>query len=311
MNPRLFRQAPRAVRGAFRIGALVAALGVAAPGLRAQAGAPDTPPAVVERPLAPAANDTPDVQPSPLHVWVPGHWRWSQGSYAWVTGEWQVPPVPTATWFAPQWVQQGNGFVLREGFWQQPPPVNGASQGGETWASQPPPPPRPETISERPAPNFVWLPGYWDFRDNQFRWVEGRWDVPPRPNVTWIGAHWEARGDRFVLVPGYWRELVVAQPPSTVVPTPPPQPPVTVVQQPAPPPQVVVVGPPPPPRTEVVYSRPSPYHIWVSGYWAWQGNRYVWIGGHWERPPRGRHSWVEPRWEHRGGSYVFIQGHWR
>jgi hypothetical protein len=71
-----------------------------------------------------------------------------------------------------------------------------------------------------------------------------------------------------------------------------------------------VVTAPPPPRHEVVYGRPSPYHIWVDGYWAWRGGRHVWIAGHWELPPRGYRTWISPRWERRGGSYVFIEGHW-
>ena len=67
---------------------------------------------------------------------------------------------------------------------------------------------------------------------------------------------------------------------------------------------------PPPPRTEVVYARPSPYHVWVAGYWAWERGRHVWIAGHWAMPPRGYTRWQEPRWERRGGNYVFIEGHW-
>jgi len=49
----------------------------------------------------------------------------------------------------------------------------------------------------------------------------------------------------------------------------------------------------------------------VSGFWAWDRDRYVWMPGHWARPPRGGAVWVKPRWERRGGTYVFIAGSWR
>lgn len=97
-----------------------------------------------------------------------------------------------------------------------------------------------------------------------------------------------------------------------------------VIQAPPPPERVVVrEGPgasvviikeaPPPPRREVIVERerPSPRHVWVAGYWSWEGRSHVWIPGHWELPPHPHAVWVEPRWERRGEGYVFIQGVWR
>ena len=70
--------------------------------------------------------------------------------------------------------------------------------------------------------------------------------------------------------------------------------------------------PPPPPQPEVVYAQPDPGVVWISGYWAYDGARYVWIGGRWARPPHRRyHAYVQPHWEPRGGNYVYIQGYWR
>src|ERR1043166_4444879 len=76
--------------------------------------APTVPPApIVDRPLAPAVADTPGDQPSPQHVWVPGHWRWHEGAFVWETGHWELPPAADLIWHEPQWEQQGNGYVLR------------------------------------------------------------------------------------------------------------------------------------------------------------------------------------------------------
>jgi len=86
------------------------------------------------------------------------------------------------------------------------------------------------------------------------------------------------------------------------------------VYVPAPPPPnevVLIEAAPPPPREEIIVEQPSPAHLWIRGYWGWQGGRHVWLGGHWELPPRPGVVWVEPRWEHRERGYVFIAGSWR
>jgi hypothetical protein len=310
MSPKLSDFVRRVLPGLVHpAGAAVLVFGLAGPSvvrLHAVEAGPEpvnaaAAPNIVPQPLPPASNDTPDDQPTPAHVWISGHWHWSQGAYAWVSGHWEIPPVPNATWVPPQWEQQGSGYALREGVWQQNAPTAAAAPA-EIASTQPPPPPRPETIPERPSGAYVWIPGYWDYRDNQFRWVDGRWDLPPKPDLTWVPTHWESRDNRYVLVAGFWRENA---------PVPPPAPAPVVMAPAAPPPQVVVMPAPPPVRPEVVYSRPSPFHVWVPGYWRWYGGRYVWVAGHWERPPHGHGRWEEPRWERRGGSYVFIEGHWR
>lgn len=214
--------------------------GLAAAGMAARAvpDAPQVPPApMVDQPLAPPANDVPEERPSAQHVWVRGHWAWSDGAYVWETGRWQVPPGANLVWQAPQWQRAANGYVLRDG-----------------------------------------------------GWVEAGKALPETPVVT-------APAPVPALAP-------VAPPPPAQSPSQP------VVVQPTPPPQVIVMAPPPP-RREVVRVRPSSRHVWLPGYWAWRGNRYVWIAGHYALPPRGHRTWVEPRWERRGGVYIFIEGRWR
>ena len=82
----------------------------------------------------------------------------------------------------------------------------------------------------------------------------------------------------------------------------------------APPPRVDTVEievAPPPPQEEIIIAQPTPAHVWIRGYWVWQGGRHAWIGGRWELPPRPGCVWVEPRWEHRDRGYVFVSGTWR
>jgi hypothetical protein len=81
---------------------------------------------------------------------------------------------------------------------------------------------------------------------------------------------------------------------------------------PAPPPGEVVVvrETPPPPMVEVIPLRPSYYHVWCPGHWAYNG-RYYWVRGYWALPPRGYSRWVGPHWEARGGGYFYVEGVWR
>jgi hypothetical protein len=68
----------------------------------------------------------------------------------------------------------------------------------------------------------------------------------------------------------------------------------------------VRIGEPPAARAYRVPNRPGPDYEWVEGYWAPQGNKYVWHDGRWVRPPRRGAYWVEPYYY--GGQYY--RGQW-
>ena len=51
-------------------------------------------------------------RPGPAHVWVPGYWNWSGGTYVWVGGSWQLPPRPHAHWVP------GHYRHFRRGGWE-------------------------------------------------------------------------------------------------------------------------------------------------------------------------------------------------
>jgi hypothetical protein len=75
--------------------------------------------------------------------------------------------------------------------------------------------------------------------------------------------------------------------------------------------EIIVKTRPPRAIVETRSARPGRDYIWVSGYQRWDGNRYVWEKGRWERPPRARARWIAPRWERRRDGYVFVEGRWR
>jgi WXXGXW repeat (2 copies) len=70
-------------------------------------------------------------------------------------------------------------------------------------------------------------------------------------------------------------------------------------------------GPPPPVAVGVVGAAPGPGYVWVEGYHVYQGGRYVWTPGRWERPPHAGAKWVKPEWRHEGKGWRFHEGHWK
>lgn len=272
--------------------------------------------AILREPMQPqVSQEIIEERPTAQHVWVSGHWRWQEGRYAWIAGRWDLPPRANVAWVDPRWEKKGNGYVLAGGYWQEAPAqavvrtVPATAQGMPANPPQtapaptqpevvvineaPPPPPR-EYIVERPSQFHVWISGYWGVRAGKHVWIGGRWDLPPRTDVVWVEPRWERRGHGYALVQGYWREATPVRGYGGGGR------------------EVIVVREPPPPRREVIPARPpGPGMVWVTGYWAWHGDRHFWVSGHYERPPRSHAVWVEPRWERRGGGHIFIEGFWR
>jgi hypothetical protein len=69
----------------------------------------------------------------------------------------------------------------------------------------PPPAPYAETVSAPPAPNAIWVPGYWSYDGRGYSWMRGTWEIPPPNARAYVAAHWEQQGDRTVYVQGSWR----------------------------------------------------------------------------------------------------------
>jgi WXXGXW repeat (2 copies) len=64
-----------------------------------------------------------------------------------------------------------------------------------------PPPPRVAVvIPARPAPEFVWVEGYWYPVGKHYKWHEGYRTRPPYERAHWVAPHQD--GERFYA--GYW-----------------------------------------------------------------------------------------------------------
>ena len=69
---------------------------------------------------------------------------------------------------------------------------------------QPPPTPN-EAVPPSPAPNAVWIAGYWIYDGRNFTWTSGRWEIPPPFAHSYVAAHSEVRNGQTVFVQGYWQ----------------------------------------------------------------------------------------------------------
>jgi hypothetical protein len=65
---------------------------------------------------------------------------------------------------------------------------------------------------------------------------------------------------------------------------------------------------PPAPQYEVVPMM-SPGYVWAPGYWAWSGERHVWVRGR-SIVQRTGYNWAPDRWDQRSGGYYRTEGHW-
>lgn len=74
--------------------------------------------------------------------------------------------------------------------------------------------------------------------------------------------------------------------------------------------RVVVRVAPPALRHEVIIARPGPRHVWIPGYWRWNGASHVWVGGEWRLPEAGYSRWVPGHWRRVPGGHEWIEGHW-
>lgn len=65
----------------------------------------------------------------------------------------------------------------------------------------------------------------------------------------------------------------------------------------------------PPPQHHEVVPVLAPDRAWAPGYWAWNGERHVWVGGR-AIMKRDGYRWAPDHWEQRGNGYQRQPGYW-
>jgi WXXGXW repeat (2 copies) len=89
-------------------------------GCYVESGPPPATEAVVEAPPpepAPPAEAPPPPAPSPMHVWIRGHYRWGGARYVWIRGHYERRPRASARYVYGHWEGRARGKVWVHGHW--------------------------------------------------------------------------------------------------------------------------------------------------------------------------------------------------
>ena len=73
----------------------------------------------------------------------------------------------------------------------------------------------------------------------------------------------------------------------------------------------VVTLRPPAARSELIPPAPSDRVVWDPGRWNWDGQGYIWVGGHYVERPYRQSVWAPGHWTEQTGGWVWAEGHWR
>lgn len=151
-------------------------------------------------PPPPVPELPPDTKPDGTNVkWIPGYWAWDdeKQDFIWISGFYRDVP-PDRDWQPGQWREVGGKWTYLPGWWR-PVTMN-------RWRIDLPEPPR--SLERGPStppddPKAVWIPGVWEFRNEQYLWRPGYWAVP-NGNLIWQPPQYITTGSGFCYVPGYW-----------------------------------------------------------------------------------------------------------
>lgn len=69
--------------------------------------------------------------------------------------------------------------------------------------SGPPPQPVAEAPSRPPAPQAIWVAGYWHWTGMQYTWIPGHWETPP-PGSLWHAPRYSLREGTYFYEAGSW-----------------------------------------------------------------------------------------------------------
>jgi WXXGXW repeat (2 copies) len=67
-----------------------------------------------------------------------------------------------------------------------------------------PPPIRYEAPPPPPAPDFVWVDGFWAPQGHHYRWVAGHYERPPFPGGHWSHPHYDRYPEGWQYHEGHW-----------------------------------------------------------------------------------------------------------
>jgi hypothetical protein len=126
------------------------------------------------------------------------------------------PPAPavSATTVTTQTTQttpavtQGPTYVTRnaDGSTTTTTTSNGAMAPGNNViiVTSAPPALQQDVVVAQPTGDYLWVPGYWTWRDSRYQWMAGHWEIPPYKGSQWIPPHTEQEGSAYRFYEGHW-----------------------------------------------------------------------------------------------------------
>jgi hypothetical protein len=65
------------------------------------------------------------------------------------------------------------------------------------------PPPMQVEVAPPAREGFTWVPGYYDYRDGNYTWMQGHFE-PAREGYVYVAPRYERRNDKWVMYQGGW-----------------------------------------------------------------------------------------------------------
>ena len=114
-----------------------------------------------------------------------------------------LPPAAPATVYStpatvPVQVQTPQGVATVQA------PITSPVGASSIVVMQAPPAAQQEVPSPRPSTDHVWVPGFWSWKNSQYTWMAGHWEVPPRVGAVWVPPRWQPEGTSWRFYEGYW-----------------------------------------------------------------------------------------------------------
>ncbi len=152
-----------------------------------------------KEPPEPINEEPPEFRPEGENIqWIPGYWGWDIASedFVWVTGVWRALP-PDQQWIPGYWTKTEAGWQWISGFW------TAVTSEELVYLPQP-----PETIeagpsTAAPGDDFFWIPGNWQYDQNQYNWQAGYW-TQGYDDWVWIPSRYVWTPSGCIYRVGYW-----------------------------------------------------------------------------------------------------------
>ena len=118
-----------------------------------------------------------------------------------LTAQDSAPPPPLPAGEGPEVLTRG---PIHEAFAEM---VNPNPESGQVVGKQPPQAIEEVPPTEKPAGDYIWIPGYWAWDQDRdqgrgdYIWISGVWRLPP-PGTTWVPGYWNQAAQRLPMGQG-------------------------------------------------------------------------------------------------------------